>query len=67
MSYTFTINYESVDNGAIITEYDEEDAPLKSVAEDDNLRTFLGGILLNEIVDGANVTNAKITINIEEL
>lgn len=64
--YKCRIDFEEVSGGAIITEYDE-DAPIVSVAEDGNIVHALGNILYAEINEGAGVSKAKITINIEDL
>jgi hypothetical protein len=56
-----------VTGGAIITEYDEDGAPIVSVAECDNIEIALGNILYNEINEGAGLSKARITIIIEEL
>ena len=65
-NYQCQFDFEEVSGGAIITEYDE-DAPMVSVAEDDNIVHALGNLLYNEIIEGAGVVKAKVTIIIEEL
>lgn len=64
--YQCQFDFEEVSGGSIITEYDEN-APIVSVAEDDNIVHALGNLLYNEITEGAGVVKAKITIIIEEL
>lgn len=51
-NYQCQFDFEEVSGGAIITEYDD-DAPIVSVAEDDNIVHTLGNILYNEITEGA--------------
>lgn len=64
--YQCHFDYQEVSGGAIITEYDD-DAPIVSVAEDDNIVHALGNLLYNEITEGAGVIKAKVTIIIEKL
>lgn len=64
--YQCQFDFEEVSGGAIITEYDEN-APIVSVAEYDNINITLGNILYNEINEGAGLSKARITIIIEEL
>lgn len=64
--YQCHFDFQEVSGGAIITEYDE-DAPIVSVAEDGNIVHALGNILFSEIVEGALLYKAKVTITIEEL
>lgn len=64
--YQSHFDYQEVSGGAIITEYDE-DAPIVSVAEDDNIVHALGNLLYNEITEGAEATEVRITIVIEKL
>lgn len=64
--YQCHFDYQEVSGGAIITEYDE-DAPIVSVAEDDNIVHALGNILYSEITEGAEATEARVTIIIEKL
>jgi hypothetical protein len=65
-NYQCHFDFEEVNDGAIITEYDE-DAPIVSVAEDGNIVHALGNLLYSEITEGAGVVKAKVTIIIEEL
>ena len=65
--YKCRFDYQEVSGGAIITEYDEDNAPIVSVAEVDNIIAALGHILYAEIDEGAEVENARVTIIIEEL
>lgn len=64
--YQCRFDYQEVSGGAIITEYDE-DAPIVSVAEDDNIVHTLGNLLYAEINEGAGLSKARVTIIIEEL
>jgi hypothetical protein len=64
--YQCQFDFEEVSGGAIITEYDDN-APIVSVAEDDNIVHALGNLLYNEITEGAGIVKAKVTIIIEEL
>lgn len=64
--YQCHFDFEEVSGGAIITECDEN-APIVSVAEDDNIVHALGNLLYNEMTEGAGVIKAKVTIIIEEL
>lgn len=64
--YQCHFDYEEVSGGAIITEYDE-DAPIVSVAEDDNIVHALGNLLYNEITEGAEATEVRVTIIIEKV
>ena len=64
--YQSHFDFQEVSGGAIITEYDE-DAPIVSVAEDDNIVHALGNLLYSEITEGAEATEARITITIEKL
>lgn len=66
-NYQCHFDFDEVSGGAIITEYDDDDAPIVSVAEDDNIVHALGNILYNEITEGAGVCKARVTIIIEEL
>lgn len=66
-SYQCHFDFDEVTGGAIITEYDEDNAPIVSVAEVDNIIAALGHILYAEIDEGAEVENARVTIIIEEL
>ena len=64
----FTIEYTAVENGAIIKEVYEDDAPFVQVAEERHIQRHLGSILEANIEDALNRTSKlKITINIEEL
>ena len=65
--YKCHFDFQEVSGGAIITEYDECDAPIVSVAEVDNIIPSLGHLLYAEINEGAGVENARVTIIIEEL
>lgn len=65
-NYQCHFDFDEVSGGAIITEYDE-DAPMVSVAEDDNIVHALGNILYSEINEGAGLSKARVTIIIEEL
>lgn len=65
-NYQCHFDFDQVTGGAIITEYDE-DAPMVSVAEYDNIEIALGNILYSEINEGAGLSKARITIIIEEL
>lgn len=65
-NYQCHFDFNEVSGGAIITEYDEDDAPMESVAEDGNIVHALGNILYSEIIEGAGITKAKVTIIIEE-
>lgn len=65
-NYQCHFDFDEVSGGAIITEYDE-DAPIVSVAEDDNIIPTLGHILFAEINEGAGLSKARVTIIIEEL
>lgn len=73
MRYTAEMHYQPVENGAVITEFEAPGgAPIVSVAEDDNLKYFLGRSLHAEITEAISQADAytekvKITINIEEL
>lgn len=64
--YQSQFDFEEVSGGAIITEYDDN-APIVSVAEDDNIVHALGNLLYSEITEGAGVVKAKVTIIIERL
>lgn len=64
--YKCHFDFEEVQGGAIITEYDGV-APIVSVAEDGNIVHALGNILYGEINEGAGVVKAKVTIVIEAL
>lgn len=64
--YQCHFDFQEVSGGAIITEYDE-DAPIVSVAEDDNIVHALGNLLYNEITEGAGATEARVTIIIEKV
>lgn len=66
-NYQCHFDFDEVSGGAIITEYDEEDAPMVSVAEYDNIEIALGNILYSEINEGAGLSKARVTIIIEEL
>lgn len=66
-NYQCHFDFDEVSGGAIITEYDEDDVPMVSVAEYDNIEIALGNILYSEINEGAGVENARVTIIIEEL
>lgn len=66
-NYQCHFDFQEVSGGAIITEYDEDNAPIVSVAEDGNIVHALGNILYAEINEGAGVVNARVTIIIEEL
>lgn len=65
-NYQCHFDFDEVSGGAIITEYDE-DVPMVSVAEYDNINITLGNILYNEINEGAGLSKARVTIIIEEL
>lgn len=65
--YKCHFDFDEVSGGAIITEYDEDNAPIVSVAEDGNIVHALGNILYNEINEGAGLSKARVTIIIEEL
>lgn len=65
-NYQCHFDFDEVSGGAIITEYDD-DAPMVSVAEYDNIEIALGNILHNEINEGAGLSKARVTIIIEEL
>ena len=65
--YKCHFDFQEVSGGVIITEYDEDNAPIVSVAEDGNIEIALGNILYNEINEGAGLSKARITIIIEEL
>lgn len=65
--YKCHFDFQDVSGGAIITEYDEDNAPIVSVAEDGYIVHALGNILYAEINEGAGVANARVTIIIEEL
>ena len=65
--YKCHFDFQEVSGGVIITEYDEDNAPIVSVAEDGNIVHALGSLLYAEINEGANAVNAKVTIIIEEL
>lgn len=65
--YKCHFDFQEVSGGAIITEYDEGDAPIVSVAEDGHIVHALGNLLYAEISEGAGVGSAKVTIIIEEL
>lgn len=64
--YQCHFDFQEVSGGAIITEYDE-DAPIVSVAEDDNIVHALGNIIYSEINEGAGLSKARVTIIIEVL
>lgn len=64
--YQSHFDFQEVSGGAIITEYDE-DAPIVSVAEDDNIVHALGNIIYSEINEGAGLSKARVTIIIEVL
>lgn len=64
--YQCQFDFQEVPGGAIITEYDE-DAPIVSVAEDDNIVHALGNLLYSEINEGARETKVRVTITIEKL
>lgn len=64
--YQSHFDFQEVSGGAIITEYDE-DAPIVSVAEDDNIVHALGNLLYNEITEGAEAIEARVTIIIEKV
>ena len=66
-NYQCHFDFDEVSGGAIITEYDEDGAPIVSVAEVENIIPALGHILYAEINEGAEVENARVTIIIEEL
>lgn len=66
-SYQCHFDFDEVTGGAIITEYDKDDAPIVSVAEYDNIEIALGDILYHEINEGAVLSKARVTIIIEEL
>jgi hypothetical protein len=66
-NYQCHFDFDEVSGGAIITEYDEEDAPMVSVAEYGNIEIALGNILYSEINEGAGLSKARVTIIIEEL
>ena len=66
-NYQCHFDFDEVSGGAIITEYDEDDVPMVSVAEYDNIQIALGNILYNEINEGAGLSKARVTIIIEEL
>ena len=66
-NYQCHFDYQEVSGGAIITEYDEDNAPIVSVAEVDNIIPALGHLLYVEINEGAGVEKARVTIIIEEL
>lgn len=66
-NYQCHFDFDEVSGGAIITEYDEDGAPIVSVAEDGNIVHALGNLLYSEINEGAGVENARVTIIIEEL
>lgn len=65
--YKCHFDYQEVSGGAIITEYDEGDAAIVSIAEDGNIVHALGNLLYAEINEGAGAVNARVTIIIEEL
>lgn len=65
--YKCHFDFQEVSGGAIITEYDEDGAPIVSVDEVDNIIPALGHILYAEINEGAGVENARVTIIIEDL
>jgi hypothetical protein len=65
--YKCHFDFQEVSGGAIITEYDDDDAPIVSVAEYDNIQIALGNILYSEINEGAGISKARVTIIIEEL
>ena len=65
-NYQCHFDFDEVSGGAIITEYDE-DAPMVSVAEYDNIEIALGNILYSEINEGAGLSKARVMIIIEEL
>lgn len=66
-NYQCHFDFDEVSGGAIITEYDKDDAPMVSVAEYDNIEIALGKILYSEINEGAGLSKARVTIIIEEL
>ena len=66
-NYQYHFDFDEVSGGAIITEYDEDNAPIVSVAEVDNIIPTLGHILFAEINEGAGLSKARVTITIEEL
>lgn len=66
-NYQCHFDFDEVSGGAIITEYDKDDAPMVSVAECGNIEITLGNILYNEINEGAGLSKARVTIIIEEL
>ena len=65
--YKCHFDFQEVSGGAIITEYDEDNASIVSVAECGNIEIALGNILYNEINEGAGLSKARVTIIIEEL
>ena len=65
--YKCHFDFQEVSGGAIITEYDEDNAQIVSVAEDGNISSVLGNLLYAEITEGAGTVNARVTIIIEEL
>ena len=65
-NYQCHFDFDEVSGGAIITEYDD-DVPMVSVAEYDNIQIALGNILYSEINEGAGLSKARVTIIIEEL
>lgn len=65
--YKCHFDFQEVSGDAIITEYDEDNAPIVSVAEVGTIIPALGHILYAEINEGAGVENARVTIIIEEL
>lgn len=66
-NYQCHFDFDEVTGGAIITEYDKDDAPMVSVAEYGNIEIALGNILYSEINEGAGLSKARVTIIIEEL
>ena len=54
-NYQCHFDFDEVSGGAIITEYDD-DAPMVSVAEHDNIEIALGNILYNEINEGVRLS-----------
>ena len=64
--YECRFDFQEVQGGAIITEYDEG-SQIVSVAEDDNIEHSLGQLLYAEITEGARLVDAKVTIIIEAL
>lgn len=66
-NYQCHFDFDEVSGGAIITEYDEDDASMVSVVEDGYIVHALGNILYSEINEGAGLSKARVTIIIEEL